>query len=291
MKMKKAMMGALLVLFLTISLSLLLPAAQAAHLNIDDSVEGQITLTHDANWTFGVTSNGVPFGSLVNGSTTAPGESASFSGTWFVNSGGSPDPGTGVIYIVDPSNSNLVRATITASWSTIVQPGFDQATISVAVQSSACGGNLGALPAAFAGLGLTESNASLSIEGSFRDPITATAVSIPSNLTIQYVATPNADCDGDGVANSVDVCPATALPEANVPSIRLGTNRFADTDGDGVFNTTAPNGTGPQKSFTLADTAGCSCEQIIEQLDLGKGHKKYGCSISAMEDWINSLNP
>ena len=31
----------------------LIPAAQAAHLFIDDSVEAQITLAHDANWEFG----------------------------------------------------------------------------------------------------------------------------------------------------------------------------------------------------------------------------------------------
>jgi hypothetical protein len=279
-------------LFVGLALSLLvvLPV-QAANLNIDDTVEGQISMTHDANWEFGVISNGTPFAGFVSGTTTVPGESASFSGTWFVNSGGNPDPGTGVIYIVDPGNPNLVRATITASWSTIVQPGFDIATISIAVQSSASGGNLGALPAAFAGLGVTEPNGFIGIQGSFRDPVTAAVVSIPSNLTIQYGAAPNADCDGDGVANSVDVCPGTVLPEQNVPSIGLGTNRFADTDGDGVFDTTAPKGKGPQKSFTIQDTAGCSCEQIIVEQGLGEGHEKYGCSISAMEDWINLVTP
>jgi hypothetical protein len=80
------------------------------------------------------------------------------------------------------------------------------------------------------------------------------------------------------------------LPE-NVPTVRLGTNRFADTDGDGTFDTTAPEGRGPQKSFSIQDTGGCSCEQIIATQGLGKGHTKFGCSISAMDDWISLLNP
>jgi hypothetical protein len=98
------------------------------------------------------------------------------------------------------------------------------------------------------------------------------------------------DADGDGVDDDLDACPDTPrLPEA-VPTEHLGTNRFVDLNGDGVFDTTAPQGTGPQKSFTLEQTAGCSCEQIIEQLELGEGHVKYGCSISALEEWISLVN-
>ncbi len=73
-----------------------------------------------------------------------------------------------------------------------------------------------------------------------------------------------------------------------MPTQRLGTNRWALVDDDGTFDTTLPNGRGAglDRSFTIEDTAGCSCEQIIDQLLLGKGHEKYGCSTSAMEDWI-----
>ena len=92
------------------------------------------------------------------------------------------------------------------------------------------------------------------------------------------------DDDVDGVPNNADQCPATTLPES-VPTERLGTNRFADMDGDGVFDTTPPKGKGPRKAFDLGDTAGCSCEQIIEAQGLGKGHTKFGCSIEVMEDW------
>ncbi len=96
------------------------------------------------------------------------------------------------------------------------------------------------------------------------------------------------DSDGDSVCGDIDFCPGTAIPEG-VPTKSLGTNRFALVDPDGIFDTTSPKGKGPQKSFTIEDTAGCSCEQIIDILLLGKGHTKFGCSISAMEDWILSL--
>jgi len=36
--------------------------------------------------------------------------------------------------------------------------------------------------------------------------------------------------------------------------------------------------------------AGCSCEQIIDMQKLGDGHTKHGCSISAMDDWVDVVN-
>jgi cysteine-rich repeat protein len=99
------------------------------------------------------------------------------------------------------------------------------------------------------------------------------------------------DADGDGVCGDIDYCPATADSDvaAGVPSKGLGTNRWADIDGDGVFDTNLPEGTGPQLSFSMEDTGGCNCAQIIDALDLGAGHVKFGCSISAMQDWIAQL--
>jgi hypothetical protein len=95
------------------------------------------------------------------------------------------------------------------------------------------------------------------------------------------------DEDHDGIPDAEDACLGTIIPEG-VPTQRLGTNRWALVDDDGTFDTTLPNGrgTGLDRTFTIEDTAGCSCEQIIDQLFLGKGHEKYGCSTSAMEDWI-----
>ncbi len=98
---------------------------------------------------------------------------------------------------------------------------------------------------------------------------------------------PDNDADGDSICGDTDICAATAIPES-VPTDRLGTNRFAQTDASPAFETTAPKGggKGPRKSFSIADTRGCSCEQIITVLDLGNGHTKFGCSISAMEDFV-----
>ena len=41
--------------------------------------------------------------------------------------------------------------------------------------------------------------------------------------------------------------------------------------------------------YTTEDTAGCSCEQIVDLLDLGKGHLKHGCSFSAMDEWLEFI--
>jgi hypothetical protein len=92
------------------------------------------------------------------------------------------------------------------------------------------------------------------------------------------------------VSDEVDIYPGTVIPES-MPTKRLGTNRYALIDDDTVFDATAPKGQGPQQSFTLDDTAGCSCEQIIVELGLSTGHTKFGCNISAMEEWIALVNP
>ena len=94
------------------------------------------------------------------------------------------------------------------------------------------------------------------------------------------------DADHDGVCGDVDQCAGTHIPES-VEGGSLGTNRFADTDGDGVFNTVLPKGKGPQRSYTIAGTGGCSCTQIIAACGAGQGHSKFGCSISLMDDWTD----
>jgi len=173
-------------LIVVLTTLMLASAAQAANLRIDDSVEGQMTLVHDANWEFGVNSNGTAFGSNAGGSTTVPGETGAFSGTWLVNAAGSPDPGAGVIYFVDSSGkvSDIVRA----NWSTQ----GNISTISFTIQSSACGANLGTLPAGFGGFGVNDPEGALEIFGLFRNPDTAAPVQIPSNLTVQFVGSSGA---------------------------------------------------------------------------------------------------
>ena len=89
----------------------------------------------------------------------------------------------------------------------------------------------------------------------------------------------------DGVPDEDDLCPETVIPES-VPTVRLGTNRWTLMDDDFDFDTTPPKGKGPKRSYNTTDTGGCSCKQIIVELGLGNGHTKFGCSISAMDDWV-----
>jgi predicted extracellular nuclease len=96
------------------------------------------------------------------------------------------------------------------------------------------------------------------------------------------------DSDGDGVTDDLDVCPGTAIPEG-APTRELGVNHWALVDGDGVFDTTAPEGLGPDAAFDVFDTAGCSCEQIVAARHLGVGHLKHGCSLGVMEVWIQAI--
>lgn len=110
---------------------------------------------------------------------------------------------------------------------------------------------------------------------------------------------PPADGDGDGVLDDVDVCLNTVIPEG-VPTVRLNPNRYALVDDDTIFDvggnkaqsTKSKKGkkAKPPEVFTIEDTAGCSCEQIIEAADLGNGHTKFGCSLGAMRDWVDFVN-
>lgn len=99
-----------------------------------------------------------------------------------------------------------------------------------------------------------------------------------------------ADSDGDGVADSGDVCGGTVFPEA-VPTQGLNPNHYALVNGDRIFDTVRPPGGGAGDVFTLDDTAGCSCDQIITALHLGNGHRKHGCSVGVMRDWVASVSP
>ena len=50
-----------------------------------------------------------------------------------------------------------------------------------------------------------------------------------------------------------------------------------------------PPQSGRKWSYSTEDTGGCSCEQIIDALGLGKGHLKHGCSNGAMSTWVERL--
>ena len=101
------------------------------------------------------------------------------------------------------------------------------------------------------------------------------------------------DTDGDSVLDCDDLCSGTSVPEASVPSSNkgLGRNRWALVDSDDVFDTNLPPGTGPNLSYSLSDTYGCSCEDIIGICEYGKGHEKFGCSIGVMDAWTAAGGP
>jgi hypothetical protein len=97
------------------------------------------------------------------------------------------------------------------------------------------------------------------------------------------------DADDDGVPDEDDVCPDTMIPES-VPLLSLGSNRWALVDADFVFDTNpSTEDEGSTIAFTVDDTRGCSCEQIIEAWALGLGHAKFGCSGGAMLQWIATV--
>ena len=96
-----------------------------------------------------------------------------------------------------------------------------------------------------------------------------------------------ADIDKDGVFDDEDECLGTSIDE-DVPEIKLKPNHFVlGSDGTFVKGEPKGEGEGTDKSFTIEQTHGCSCEQIIEQLGLGNGHRKFGCSPGVMDCWVN----
>ncbi|MDC3954410.1 thrombospondin type 3 repeat-containing protein [Polyangium jinanense] len=91
------------------------------------------------------------------------------------------------------------------------------------------------------------------------------------------------DSDYDGVCDNVDECKYSTYDDATE-----GLNpNHSIWEGGASF--TVGESKSPKLSFTMKDTAGCSCTQIIQELSLGAGHKKHGCSPSAMKDWIQSV--
>ncbi|MCO4774310.1 MAG: putative metal-binding motif-containing protein, partial [Deltaproteobacteria bacterium] len=116
------------------------------------------------------------------------------------------------------------------------------------------------------------------------------------------------DDDNDGVDDGDDLCIETLADDwaAGVPSTgTLGSNRWMydaalDVNADGSFTQGASgngknngngNGNNGTAAWTYDDMGGCSCAQIIDELALGNGHTKFGCSNSAMEDWALIVNP
>lgn len=93
------------------------------------------------------------------------------------------------------------------------------------------------------------------------------------------------DVDSDGVDDAKDLCPNTVIPEANYHLAGLKDRHFALLDNDTTFDSVPPT----QTNLTIADTRGCSCEQIF--LLRNKGLLKGGCPLEFLRDFLASLQP
>lgn len=82
------------------------------------------------------------------------------------------------------------------------------------------------------------------------------------------------------------ICTPTQ-PES-VPTKRLIVRRYADIDGDGIFETRKrPGKPITDSKYTLEDTYGYNCEQILElKPGKNKGEKKFGCTKRTIRKFI-----
>jgi len=100
------------------------------------------------------------------------------------------------------------------------------------------------------------------------------------------------DSDGDGVPDSEDKCPDTVIPEG-VPTDALRPNHYAQMDGDMYFETNTGSASNPyitDSSYSIVDTYGCSCEQILYcKPGANNGEEKWGCTAGTMNVWTNQI--
>ena len=95
------------------------------------------------------------------------------------------------------------------------------------------------------------------------------------------------DADGDGICGDADACPTDTA--ADEPTTELLPNHWA-FDGVSSFETaTRGQGRGKSSAFTLADTHGCSCAQIVDACGYGGGHLEHGCSNGVMAAWAEGV--
>ena len=84
------------------------------------------------------------------------------------------------------------------------------------------------------------------------------------------------DEDHDGVLDEFDLCPASTID-----MIDLNPNQYAQNQQSAAFES------GPNNDqsivFTMQNTNGCTCRQIAEQLGIGAGNIKKGCSPGIMQ--------
>jgi predicted extracellular nuclease len=202
----------------------------------------------------------------------------------------------GYVDVTGQMKGDFVAAENLLSGPDLVDPNLvDQALVIPAQErySFVFGGNAQVLDHALTSSGLDElirdfvySRGNADVPGDLIEDVSTVLRSSDHDGIVLFLAK---DSDGDGVTDDLDRCMGTVIPET-APQRYLQTNNFVLADDDRLFDTTPPNGTGPEASFDIFDTAGCSCEQIIDELGLGKGHTKFGCSLGAMEEWVEFID-
>jgi len=110
------------------------------------------------------------------------------------------------------------------------------------------------------------------------------------------------DDDNDQVVDALDQCPATHVPEVSVPAKSISKGRYviSELDNDGRFQSTN------RTVYTLAQTAGCSCEQILSSRPkfakrtshpriaaalrgIDQSELKHGCRKSTLRAWVKKV--
>jgi hypothetical protein len=89
-----------------------------------------------------------------------------------------------------------------------------------------------------------------------------------------------ADADKDGVADSVDFCSGTVLPDA--VSRPAAGSYYANRSGLFVDGNLASSG------ITIADAGGCSAAQIAKAVNLNKNVAKAGVPLATLQSWAAS---
>lgn len=100
----------------------------------------------------------------------------------------------------------------------------------------------------------------------------------------------NGDADDDGVADTVDLCLNSIIDK---PTKDWGTNRYLWLDGGShVFTVLTQTGEKVDAEYTMAQTGGCSCADIlgVKGGSDSSGQYKLGCSNGVIQGWINKLN-
>lgn len=106
--------------------------------------------------------------------------------------------------------------------------------------------------------------------------------SVVSNIVILNVINP--DSDGDGILDTEDLCPNTLTSD----TMTLKPNHFMFMSPLWVTNIGSKHQLRPA-SFTMIDTLGCSCEQILaKKPGNNEWELKYGCSKWTIDDFIQN---